>query len=105
MLWYPKRAFSQYSFHQDQSSRTAATLKGARTNAPEAGIYLLGSRGHGRGWFLHSNNSFRVFIAPSDNDTRTLRAGNISAPRWRHATRNHLCLSTHGTPPQATGGA
>src|SRR5216683_3153596 len=27
MLWYPKRAFSQDRFHQDQSSRTAATLK------------------------------------------------------------------------------
>lgn len=27
MLWYPKRAFSQYSFQQDQSSRTAATPK------------------------------------------------------------------------------
>ena len=87
------------------SLQNCSYAEGPRTNAPEAGIHFLASRGHGRDRFVHSNNSFRLFIAPTDNDAGTRCARNISAPRRRHAARNHLRLSTHRTPPQIAGSA
>src|SRR6266550_4307094 len=105
MLWYPRRAFSQYSFQQDQSSRTAATPEGLRTNAPEAGIYLRDSRSRPRGRFLNCNNSFRVFIPQADNSSGTLCVGNISTS-WRgHAAGNNFRLPAYRTTTQAASSA